>query len=167
MIIITEPQCLTYARAGHPERPQRVGLTVERLKDQQDLPLKWRQPMEPERRSLLRAHTAAHLERLQLPQDYDADTAFHPGIVERAKSSAGAALLALELARGGENTFSLMRPPGHHATRNEAMGFCYLNSIAIAVLEAVNSGTKKVAVYDFDDHQVNGTEAILVEQECA
>jgi acetoin utilization deacetylase AcuC-like enzyme len=164
MIIINEPQCLGYASSGHPERPQRVGLTVERLKDQQDLSLKWRQPIEPERRSLLRAHTAAHLERLQLPQDFDADTAFHPGIADRAKASAGAALLALQLARGGETAFSLMRPPGHHATRNQAMGFCYLNSIAIAVLEALSSGVKKIAIYDFDVHHGNGTEAILAGQ---
>jgi acetoin utilization deacetylase AcuC-like enzyme len=55
-----------------------------------------------------------------------------------------------------------MRPPGHHATRDRAMGFCYLNNIAIAVREAAATGAKRVAVYDFDVHHGNGTEAILL-----
>jgi len=57
-----------------------------------------------------------------------------------------------------------MRPPGHHATRDRAMGFCYLSSIAIATLEARATGAKRVAVYDFDVHHGNGTEAILLNQ---
>ena len=69
---------------------------------------------------------------------------------------------ALKAARAGETVFSLMRPPGHHATRNRAMGFCYLNNVAIAALEAVATGAKRVAVFDFDVHHGNGTEAILL-----
>jgi acetoin utilization deacetylase AcuC-like enzyme len=57
-----------------------------------------------------------------------------------------------------------MRPPGHHATRDRAMGFCYLNNIAIAALEAVATGAKSVAVFDFDVHHGNGTEAILFDR---
>jgi acetoin utilization deacetylase AcuC-like enzyme len=58
--------------------------------------------------------------------------------------------------------FSLMRPPGHHATRDEAMGFCYLNQIAIAALTArIELGIVRVAVWDFDAHHGNGTESIL------
>ena len=57
-----------------------------------------------------------------------------------------------------------MRPPGHHALRDRAMGFCYLNNIAIAVLEAVATGSKRVAVFDFDVHHGNGTEAILLDR---
>ena len=75
-----------------------------------------------------------------------------------------AALMALEAARAGESAFSLMRPPGHHATRNRAMGFCYLNNVAIASLEALATGCKRVAVFDFDVHHGNGTEAILLNQ---
>jgi acetoin utilization deacetylase AcuC-like enzyme len=66
----------------------------------------------------------------------------------------------LALDRGGK-AFSLMRPPGHHATRNRAMGFCYLNHIAIAALAARARGVERVAVWDFDAHHGNGTEAIL------
>jgi acetoin utilization deacetylase AcuC-like enzyme len=57
-----------------------------------------------------------------------------------------------------------MRPPGHHALRDRAMGFCYLNNIAIAVLEALATGSKRVAVFDFDVHHGNGTEAILLDR---
>jgi acetoin utilization deacetylase AcuC-like enzyme len=57
-----------------------------------------------------------------------------------------------------------MRPPGHHALRDQAMGFCYLNNIAIAALEAAATGAKRVAVYDFDVHHGNGTEAILLNE---
>src|SRR5207237_641624 len=71
---------------------------------------------------------------------------------------------AMKFAREGEIAFSLMRPPGHHATRDRAMGFCYLSNVAIAVLEALATGTKRVAVYDFDVHHGNGTEAILLNQ---
>jgi len=100
-------------------------------------------------------------------EDFDADTPFHPGIADFARASVGAALGALKCARAGEMVFSLMRPPGHHATRNQAMGFCYLNNIAIAVLEALSTGTKRVAVYDFDVHHGNGTEDILLNHEGA
>ncbi len=73
-----------------------------------------------------------------------------------------AALDALKLARAGQTVFSLMRPPGHHATREHSMGFCYLNNVAIAVLEAQATGAKRLAVFDFDVHHGNGTEDILV-----
>jgi acetoin utilization deacetylase AcuC-like enzyme len=70
----------------------------------------------------------------------------------------------MRLARAGETAFSLMRPPGHHATRESAMGFCYLNSVAIAALEARAAGCQRVAVFDFDVHHGNGTEDILLDQ---
>ena len=70
----------------------------------------------------------------------------------------------LESARKGETVFSLMRPPGHHAERGRAMGFCYLNNIAVAALQALATGAKRVAVYDFDVHHGNGTEQILINQ---
>jgi len=84
-----------------------------------------------------------------------------PHIDEHARRSVGGALHAMKLARSEEHAFSLMRPPGHHATQNHAMGFCYFNSIAIAALEALATGVKRVAVFDFDVHHGNGTEAIL------
>jgi acetoin utilization deacetylase AcuC-like enzyme len=101
------------------------------------------------------------LHRLSEPEDFDGDTPFFPTIAELARLSAGAALDAMKAARAGETVFGLMRPPGHHATRTRAMGFCYLSNIAIAALEALATDIKRVAVYDFDVHHGNGTEAIL------
>jgi acetoin utilization deacetylase AcuC-like enzyme len=100
--------------------------------------------------------------------DFDTDTPCFPRIHEHAFRSVGGALHALKAARAGEAAFSLLRPPGHHATRDRAMGFCYLNSMAIAVLEALETGASRVAVFDFDVHHGNGTEAILVDRaDCA
>jgi acetoin utilization deacetylase AcuC-like enzyme len=99
---------------------------------------------------------------LKEPRDFDTDTPFFPEIASYARASVGAALEALNTARSGEMAFTLMRPPGHHATQRRAMGFCYLNNAAIAALEALATGTRKVAVFDFDVHHGNGTEAILM-----
>lgn len=163
MKIITDERCTGYALPGHPERPTRISRTVEVLRRQKELTIAWDSPAAVDDASLLRAHTVEHLARLNEPEDFDADTPFFSGIPEYARASAGAALAALKAAREGETVFSLMRPPGHHATRNRAMGFCYLNNIAIAALEALATGLPRVAVYDFDVHHGNGTEAILLD----
>jgi acetoin utilization deacetylase AcuC-like enzyme len=162
MKIITDERCAGYARAGHPERPARITDTLEFLRGQGGLPIGWAAPTTVEDAQILRAHSPQHLARLDEPEDFDADTPFHENISHYARASVAAALDALKAARAGENVFSLMRPPGHHATRDRAMGFCYLNNIAIAVLEAAATGAKRVAVFDFDVHHGNGTEAILL-----
>jgi len=164
MKIITDQHCTEYERPGHPERPARISKTIEKLRSQKEVPITWSKPASVEPAVLLRAHTAQHLERLSQPGDFDADTSYFPNIQAHAKAAVGAGLEALKAARAGETAFSLMRPPGHHATRNRAMGFCYLSNAAIAVLEALATGGKRVAVYDFDVHHGNGTEAILVNQ---
>jgi acetoin utilization deacetylase AcuC-like enzyme len=167
MKLITDERCLEYCQPGHPERPERVGLTVKRLRDQKDVQIEWSQPAPAGDAAILRAHSARHVARLKEPRELDADTPYFPGILEHARRSAGGALAALQFARAGEMAFSLMRPPGHHATREQSMGFCYLNSIAIAALGALATGTKRVAVFDFDVHHGNGTEAILLNHEGA
>ena len=162
MTIITDEHCTGYARAGHPERPQRIAATVERLKGQTDLDLTWAAPTAAADEPILRAHAPAVLARLEVPEDFDADTPFFENISRYARASVAAALDALKLAREGQTVFSLMRPPGHHATREKSMGFCYLNNAAIAVLEAHATGAKRIAVFDFDVHHGNGTEDILL-----
>jgi acetoin utilization deacetylase AcuC-like enzyme len=137
MKIITDERCAGYARAGHPERPQRITATVERLKSQVELPLTWSAPTTVSNGQILRAHAPEVLARLQVSQDFDADTPYFENISDYARASVAAALDALKIARTGESVFSLMRPPGHHATCEHSMGFCYLNNIAIAALEAV------------------------------
>ena len=210
MRIITDERCAGYSHAGHPENPARITGTLARLKNQTELVLTFDAPGRITDAQILRAHTPEMLNRLQTPHDFDTDTPFFENIANYARAAAAAALDALKFARNGENVFSLMRPPGHHATREQSMGFCYLNNIAIAVLEAradsspspppkeekaglsrrsrakaeerrqiVSSsnplspalsplgrgeGVKRVAVFDFDVHHGNGTEAILLNQ---
>jgi len=162
MRIITDERCTGYSHPGHPERPERIIATWEKLRSQTELPITWSKPSLAEDAAILRAHTAEHLARLSQAEDFDDDTPSFPNLADYARASVGAALDALQAARAGETVFSLMRPPGHHATRNRAMGFCYLNNTAIAVLEALATGAKRVAVFDFDVHHGNGTEAILL-----
>jgi acetoin utilization deacetylase AcuC-like enzyme len=163
--IITEEKCAGYSRYGHPERPARVTDTVALLENQNELPIIWAAPGDFADEQILRAHAPEVLARLKIPQDFDADTPFYENISDYARASVAAALDALKAARNGENVFSLMRPPGHHATRKKSMGFCYLNNIAIAALEALATGSIRVAVFDFDVHHGNGTEDILLNQE--
>jgi acetoin utilization deacetylase AcuC-like enzyme len=165
MKIITDEKCTGYSRFGHPERPARITATVERLKNQNEISIEWITATKISDKQILRAHAPEVLARLKIPQDFDADTPFFENISDYARASAAATLAALKFARSGENVFSLMRPPGHHATREQSMGFCYLNNIAIAVLEALATGTKKIAVFDFDVHHGNGTEDILINRE--
>lgn len=163
MILITDDRCTQYHSPGHPERPERIARTVDRLRSQKSLPLQWEKPVKVDAETLLRAHSPDHIQRLGQPHaDFDGDTPAHPGILEHALRGVGGALAAIDNARRGNPVFSLLRPPGHHATRTRAMGFCYLSSMAIAALSARAQGVSRVAVFDFDVHHGNGTEAILV-----
>ena len=162
--IITDDRCAGYASPGHPECPERITSSLAYLRSQNELPIDWVKPGEVSDVQILRAHAPELLARLQIPKDFDTDTPFFENIAGYARASAAAALTALAAARNGESVFSLMRPPGHHATRDRAMGFCYLNNVAIAVLEAADTGAKRIAVFDFDVHHGNGTEAILLDR---
>jgi len=167
MLVIHDPRCADYGLLPHPEQPARVTDTALHLR--KAFPSwQWSASADgvPDE-TLLLAHTAGHLARLEVPWDFDADTSYHPEIAQHARRSVGAALAAARHARsGGGPAFSLMRPPGHHATQDEAMGFCYLNQVAIAALAARRDlGARRVAVWDFDAHHCNGTEAILLGRE--
>lgn len=146
---------------GHPERPERITRTVPVLQDRHP-DWEWRQPHLATNEELLRAHSAEHIDRIaKSAADFDADTPVYPNIYEHALRSAGAGIDAGREALKGERTFSLMRPPGHHATRDSAMGFCYFSNIAIAALDALEHGAERVAIWDFDAHYGNGTEDIV------
>jgi acetoin utilization deacetylase AcuC-like enzyme len=161
--IVNDERCTAYSAPGHPERPARIRGTLAKLRAQETVKLNWAAPLDVTEDQLSRAHTKAHIAQVKGATDaFDGDTPAYPNIYEHATRGVGAALHALKLARKGEAAFSLMRPPGHHATQNHAMGFCYFNSIAVAALEALAEGVKRVAVFDFDVHHGNGTEAILV-----
>jgi acetoin utilization deacetylase AcuC-like enzyme len=110
----------------------------------------------------LRAHSAEHIERIRAAtRDFDADTPAYLGIHKHALRGAGAAIAVAQEALKGNRSFSLMRPPGHHATRDRAMGFCYFSNIAVAALDALENGAERVAIWDFDAHHGNGTEDIV------
>lgn len=157
--IITSPRCTEYRAEGHPEKPERISKSVEHLKAIGKF--SWLEAVPASLADVRRVHPQAHIARVESGNFSDADTPAHPNIFEHALRSAGAAIQAAELALGGKRAFSLMRPPGHHCTRDRLMGFCYLNNMAIA-LEAARekSALKRTAVFDFDCHHGNGTESI-------
>jgi acetoin utilization deacetylase AcuC-like enzyme len=163
MLIFHDPRCAGYGSSMRPEQPARVTRTVAHLRTAHP-DWTWREPGRAVSDDVLRlAHTPAHLERLTRPGDFDADTPNFPEIADHARRSVTA---AIDAARHALTTrtpaLALMRPPGHHATADRAMGFCYLNQIAIAALFAhAELGAKRVAIWDFDAHHGNGTEAIL------
>jgi acetoin utilization deacetylase AcuC-like enzyme len=163
MTIITDERCTGYSSPGHPERPSRISGTLAKLRSQSELTLTWAAPLDLTDDQLARAHAREHISHVKnATEAFDGDTPAHPNIDSHARRAVGGALHTLKLARAGKPAFSLLRPPGHHATRQHAMGFCYFNSIAVAALEAVAGGMKRVAVFDFDVHHGNGTEAILL-----
>ncbi len=161
MFIFHDPACAEYYRDGDPERPARITETVPLLQ-RRHRDWTWVKPPAANDEQLLRAHTPEHLQRVENPEgDFDWDTPAHNGIAKYARLSAGAAIAAARKALAGEKAFSLMRPPGHHAMRDRAMGFCYFSNIAVAALDALANGAERVAIWDFDAHHGNGTEDIV------
>jgi acetoin utilization deacetylase AcuC-like enzyme len=170
MLIFYDPQCAEYGSSMRPEQPARVLRTSAHLKAKRPA---WEFRVPPAApavtdAALLSVHTPAHVKRLAQPRDFDADTPFFPGIGGHARRAVGSAFAAARHALEQRTpVFSLMRPPGHHAVSSQAMGFCYLNQIALAAVHAacgfdVTAPPKRrVAVWDFDAHHGNGTEAIL------
>jgi acetoin utilization deacetylase AcuC-like enzyme len=161
MTIFYDPRCLEYSSPGHPERPERIARTAPLIK-QRHPDWEWRVPEAATDNELLRAHSRQHIERVTSARaDFDIDTPSYPNIGMYARHSTGGAIEAARAALRGEPAFSLMRPPGHHATRDRAMGFCYFSNVAIAALDVLEKGSERVAIWDFDGHHGNGTEAIL------
>jgi acetoin utilization deacetylase AcuC-like enzyme len=163
MLILHDPRCADYGSSMRPEQPARTLATAAHLRAARP-DWQWRSPGPPADDATVQlAHAPAHLKRLALAQDFDADTPFFPGIGEHARRAVTAAVEAAQHALTARApAFALMRPPGHHAMADVAMGFCYLNQIAIAAIAAQQKfGATKVAIWDFDAHHGNGTEAIV------
>lgn len=161
--IVYSKKCLSYRDPGHPESPERVGNSYYLLRDQG---FEFIEPQPCVEEDLLLVHSPEMVESVRENTFYDADTPNLPGMYDIAKLSAGGAITACELAVEGRNAFSLMRPPGHHATRTRVYGFCYFNNIAIAVKKAfVKNPGQKILIIDIDCHHGNGTEDIFLGEE--
>ena len=152
---------------GHPERPERLAAIDAALEALEQKP----QAVSPRGATddeILRTHSREHLGQLGLARgqvfQFDADTSSGPQSVDVARLAAGSTVeLALGVARGDyQRGFAMVRPPGHHAERGAAMGFCLLNQVAMAV-HALRAelGLERIAVVDFDVHHGNGTQHIL------
>jgi acetoin utilization deacetylase AcuC-like enzyme len=161
MKIIFSPKCIEYKSPGHPESPQRVSSGYEFLKQKG---FEFVEPSPASDADILLVHTQELLDKVKNLDFDDPDTPALNNIFEYAALSAGAAITAMKFSLKGQAAFSLMRPPGHHATRGSLGGFCYFNNIAIAVKKA-SATVNKLAILDIDCHHGNGTEDIFLGQE--
>ncbi len=155
MKIFFSHRCLEYKQEEHPESPKRVKLIHKALAKYEF------EEAEPCGDSdLLLCHTKELINKVRHGKFCNIDTPALPRIYDFAKLAAGSAMQAAMHAIGGENAFSIMRPPGHHAGRNSLGGFCYFNNIAIAVKKALEK-VDRIAIVDIDGHHGNGTQDIM------
>jgi len=168
--VYTHPACLDHDPGpGHPESPARLKAVLGALRSLP--PGRFEEHHAPlvERALVERVHEPALVQRLfglSPTHGYaaiDADTRMSPGSLEAARRAAGAVAHAVDAVLDGlcQRVFCAVRPPGHHATRAEAMGFCLFNNIAIGAQRALLRGLRRVAVVDFDVHHGNGTQDIF------
>jgi acetoin utilization deacetylase AcuC-like enzyme len=173
---ITHPSSMRHEMGpGHPECPDRVAAIGDRLlmRGVLDYMEAFEAPQATETQ-IARAHAARHYAELHAmaPQEgyahVDPDTSMNPHTWTAALHAAGAAVLGTELVvRGGfRRAFCNVRPPGHHAERAQAMGFCFFNNVAVGMRHALDElGLKRVALIDFDVHHGNGSEDIFAGDE--
>ncbi len=152
---------------GHPESPARAGIMDVVAGEWRAAGHTVTLPRRATRTELALVHADSYLQQISALQGrsvaLDADTFTSPDTVTTAELAAGAAVLAVEQVREARGTraFVLARPPGHHAERDRAMGFCFYNSIAVAAASARRAGVARVAIVDYDVHHGNGTQHIF------
>ena len=159
MKIVFSKECLEYDSPGHPEASGRVRKTYEFLKNFKRL--EFVKPEECSRKELLLVHSEGMIDTIKSGRFVNFETPPLPDIYHYAKLSVGGSLLSMEIALKEGRSFSLMRPPGHHAGKAKFEGFCYFNNIAVAVMKALKR-IKKVGIIDIDVHHGNGTQEIFL-----
>ena len=159
MVVIYSEECFKYGVLAHPESPERVSSIYTRLKLNKNC--QFVPAIKATRKDLLTVHSSHLVESVRENTFADNDTPNIDGIYHFSRLAAGGALQAAGITLTGKNAFSLMRPPGHHATIDQVGGFCYFNNVALAAVNLLNGG-KKVAILDVDVHHGNGTENIFI-----
>jgi acetoin utilization deacetylase AcuC-like enzyme len=173
--LISHPACLGHLPPpGHPESADRLRAVLRALEKGRFQDLVRLDAPRAKETQLLRAHTRGHISQItgrlaaEAAEDVyvhiDADTVMSAGSVEAALRAAGAVVAGVDEVQAGRlrNAFCAVRPPGHHAERARAMGFCLFNNVAVGALHAREShGYRRVAVVDFDVHHGNGTQDIF------
>jgi len=169
---ITHADCARHEMgAHHPECPERLGAINDHLlmKGLLDCMLPYDAPLAT-LDQLSHAHSSLYVRELmdaspaEGHHQVDPDTSMNPFTLQAALRAAGAAVLATDLVLRGEapSAFCCVRPPGHHAERGAAMGFCFFNNVAVGIRHALDvHGIERVALIDFDVHHGNGSEDIL------
>lgn len=176
----SHPDCRLHQMGrAHPECPQRLDAIADHLRATGlDLALDMREAPQVDLRDVERAHHSGYVAELKdlleqiaeqgVSRALDPDTSACPQTWAAVLRAAGAAVAATDAVIDGEfdNAFCAVRPPGHHATRDQAMGFCFFNNVAVAARHALDvRGLERVAIVDFDVHHGNGTEDIIAGDE--
>jgi acetoin utilization deacetylase AcuC-like enzyme len=172
-VLLRHPSSLDHDTGAHPESPRRI-VAIERALGERDW-LGWDVRLSPAaaRASNVAVHASEHVDRIEAlcrrgGGMIDMDTIVSEGSFEAALHAAGGAVALVDALLGEEGAraaASLHRPPGHHAERSRAMGFCLFDNVAIAAQHALDEhGAQRVMIVDFDVHHGNGTDAIFRER---
>lgn len=174
-LLLTHPDCLRHRTPpGHPERVERLQAVLRALAAPRFAALLREEAPQAEEADLLRCHPADYLAAVRAAEPaegwnaLDPDTHLAPGSVAAALRAAGAVCRGVDAVLAGEarNAFCAVRPPGHHAEKARAMGFCLFGSVAIAAKRALDlHGLARVAIVDFDVHHGNGTQDLLWDED--
>ena len=169
---ISHPACHDHdAGPLHPDTPERLdAINNQLIMSGLDFVVRHHDAPEATRAQLIRAHDPAYVDRIfaAAPEsgfvEIDGDTVMSPGTLKAALHAAGAGVMGVDLIMEGRDNpvFCAVRPPGHHATRDRAMGFCLFNNIAVAAAHALAEyDLARIAILDFYVHHGNGTEEIF------